>query len=148
MIEGCLIWQPEGLVPPQVVSEATDEYLASEDVINRWLEECCVKDPQAWTATADLYGSWKAWAENNGEFVGSVKRFVHMLEGKGYRQIRQGRASPAEIARILGGGELAATWSAWRPIQSVGRNQGRVQSSAFEPDTGTRHHAARRTQFF
>jgi hypothetical protein len=30
-----------------------------------------------------------AWAENNGEFVGSVKRFVHMLEGKGYRQIRR-----------------------------------------------------------
>ena len=89
MIEGCLIWQREGLVAPQVVSEATDEYLASEDVINRWLEECCVKDPQAWTATGDLYGSWKAWAENNGEFVGSVKRFVHMLEGRGYRQIRR-----------------------------------------------------------
>jgi len=89
MIEGCLIWQREGLVAPQVVSEATDEYLASEDVINRWLEECCVKDPQAWTATADLYGSWKTWAENNGEFVGSVKRFVHMLEGKGYRQVRR-----------------------------------------------------------
>jgi putative DNA primase/helicase len=89
MIEGCLIWQREGLVVPKVVSDATDEYLASEDAIGRWLEECCIRDPSAWTGTADLYGSWKTWAENNGEFLGSVKRFVRMLEARGFQQIRR-----------------------------------------------------------
>jgi phage/plasmid-associated DNA primase len=75
-----------------VVSEATDEYLASEDAIGRWLEECCVRDPSAWTGTTDLFGSWKSWAENNGEFPGSVKRFVRMLEVQGFRQIRRSHA--------------------------------------------------------
>jgi putative DNA primase/helicase len=88
-IEGCLIWQREGLVAPQVVSEATSEYLASEDAIGRWLEECCVREPSAWTATADLYASWKAWAENGGEFVGSLKRFIRMLEGQRLYQERR-----------------------------------------------------------
>jgi putative DNA primase/helicase len=92
MIEGCLIWQREGLVAPQVVSEATDEYLASEDAIGRWLEECCVRDPPAWTGTTDLFGSWKSWAKNNGEFPGSVKRFVRMLEVQGFRQTRRSHA--------------------------------------------------------
>jgi putative DNA primase/helicase len=89
MIQGCLTWQREGLVAPQVVSEATDEYLASEDAIGRWLEECCVRDPSAWTGTADLFSSWKSWAENNGEFPGSAKRFVRMLEAQGFQQMRR-----------------------------------------------------------
>jgi putative DNA primase/helicase len=89
MIKGCLIWQSEGLVVPQVVNEATSEYLASEDAVSRWIEERCIRDPQAWTGTPDLYENWKAWAENNGEFVGSVKRFVRMLEGQGYQQMRR-----------------------------------------------------------
>jgi putative DNA primase/helicase len=89
MIQGCLIWQREGLVAPQVVSAATDEYLASEDVVERFVEERCVKDPQAWTGTTDLYNAWKSWAEDNGEFTGSMKRFARMLEGKGYRQMRR-----------------------------------------------------------
>jgi putative DNA primase/helicase len=89
MIEGCLTWQREGLVAPHIVSEATNEYLNTEDAIGRWLEECCVRDPSAWTGTADLFSSWKSWAENNGEFPGSVKRFVRMLEVQGFQQMRR-----------------------------------------------------------
>src|SRR4030095_9190084 len=32
-IEGCLNWQREGLNPPAIVSEATDDYLATEDLL-------------------------------------------------------------------------------------------------------------------
>jgi putative DNA primase/helicase len=89
MIEGCLIWQREGLVAPKIVVDATDEYLSWENAVERWLEESCVRDPTAWTATADLYGSWKTWAENNGEFAGSVKRFARMLEAQGFEPLRR-----------------------------------------------------------
>jgi putative DNA primase/helicase len=91
-IEGCLIWQREGLVAPKVVSDATDEYLASEDAFGRWLEECCTLDPQGWTGLPDLYGSWKTWAENNGEFIGSAKRLARLLEGQGFQKKRRGQA--------------------------------------------------------
>ena len=92
MIEGCLIWQREGLVAPKVVSAATDEYLASEDAIGRWIEERCVEDPSAWSGTTVLFDSWKFWAETNGEFPGSVKRFARMLETHGFQQLRKNKA--------------------------------------------------------
>ena len=33
----------------QCVEDATAEYLQEEDLIGRWIEECCVRDPQALT---------------------------------------------------------------------------------------------------
>jgi hypothetical protein len=39
MIEGCLEWQRIGLCPPQAVTDATDSYLESQDIIGEWIEE-------------------------------------------------------------------------------------------------------------
>ncbi len=64
MIEGCMIWQREGLVTPKCVEDATAEYLHEEDMIGRWIDECCVRDPQALTLHGDLFESWKGWAES------------------------------------------------------------------------------------
>ena len=41
MIEGCTIWQKQGLNPPRVVTDATAAYLESEDAIAAWIEDCC-----------------------------------------------------------------------------------------------------------
>ena len=41
MIEGCLVRQRDGLRPPTVVVEATKAYLASEDALAGWVEDCC-----------------------------------------------------------------------------------------------------------
>lgn len=41
MIDGCLAWQCDGLCAPKVVSDATANYLASEDVLARWIEDRC-----------------------------------------------------------------------------------------------------------
>jgi putative DNA primase/helicase len=88
-IEGCAIWQREGLAPPQAVADATSQYLAAEDAIGRWLDECCVREPNAWTGSTDLFNSWKNWAEDNGEFVGSAKRLTQMLEGQAFIAMRR-----------------------------------------------------------
>src|SRR6266852_8328892 len=47
-IDGCLAWQREGLNPPAVVRDATDDYLESEDAIGRWLEDRCITDSSCW----------------------------------------------------------------------------------------------------
>jgi putative DNA primase/helicase len=54
MIAGCLDWQQQGLAPPKAVNEATDNYLAAEDTVTRWLDDCCEKDPNGWTLTNTL----------------------------------------------------------------------------------------------
>lgn len=90
MIDGCLVWQEMGLAPPDAVLAATAGYLAEEDAFELWAEECCARMPDAWESGADLFASWKAWAERAQEFVGSQKRFSQTLEARGVRPHRHG----------------------------------------------------------
>jgi putative DNA primase/helicase len=83
MIEGCREWQRIGLSPPKAVTEATESYLQSEDILGAWLEECCELDPNAWASATDLFESWKRWAANREEWVGSVKTLSQRLEDRG-----------------------------------------------------------------
>jgi putative DNA primase/helicase len=83
-IEGCLAWQKIGLKQPKVVSAATNEYLAAEDALGRWLDECTVKSPNAKAGSSDLFHNWRRWADNSGEYVGSQKRFSQNLEARGF----------------------------------------------------------------
>jgi putative DNA primase/helicase len=84
MIQGCLEWQERGLRPPEVVLEATKNYLDAEDALGLWLSDAATDDPNAWEATKDLFSSWTSWAKAAGELVGNEKRFVEALEGAGY----------------------------------------------------------------
>ncbi len=92
MIEGCLAWQHEGLNPPASVRTATASYLEAEDALTLWIDECCIRDPNAWEPTGSLFASWKRWAEMSGEFVGSQKRFGQRLEERGFRYHRTNQA--------------------------------------------------------
>ena len=84
-IDGCLEWQKQGLNPPQVVLDATDEYLTTEDSIGCWLEERAIVSPQARnTKAAVLYADFKQWAEAANEQTRSKKRFTQALRDKGF----------------------------------------------------------------
>jgi putative DNA primase/helicase len=90
-LEGCLAWQRLGrLDPPQQVLDATDEYFEGEDALGRWIEERCVRQPNAKSLTAELFTDWKQWAEAAGEFVGSQKRFADLLLTRGLEKWRNG----------------------------------------------------------
>ena len=71
--------------------DATADYLDAEDGLGAWLAECCVPDPEVNAApfpSGLLYSSWRTWAEQAGEFVGSQKRFTQAMVSKGYRAER------------------------------------------------------------
>ena len=44
IVDGCVEWQRDGLQPPQAVTEATSDYLDSQDLVGQWLTECCVEE--------------------------------------------------------------------------------------------------------
>ncbi len=90
-IDGCLMWQREGLRAPKVVTSATDDYMASEDSMGRWLEERTAKAANARVGSGEAYQDFRRWAEAAGEYVGSQKRFSQNLEARGY-SIFKGRA--------------------------------------------------------
>ena len=88
-IDGCLDWQEHGLAAPERVRAATDEYLTTEDAFATWIEETVGRSSGAHETTADLYQSWKTWADKAGEFVGSQKRFSQTLRDRGFEPKRQ-----------------------------------------------------------
>jgi putative DNA primase/helicase len=88
MIDGCLLWQEEGaLHPPQAVIAATDQYLESEDAVATWIADRCELNASYEDTTAELFKSWKAWAELVRENIGSARAFSNKLVSRpGYRR--------------------------------------------------------------
>jgi len=87
-IKGCLEWQKIGLVPPKVIQEATDQYLAEEDVLGQFLNECCdCSNANALTELGDIYSWFKEWCEKSGEFQVSQKRLSQMFVERGFTRI-------------------------------------------------------------
>ncbi|HTV90657.1 MAG TPA: phage/plasmid primase, P4 family [Stellaceae bacterium] len=88
-IEGCLEWQRIGLAPPAAVRNATAEYLAGEDAITNWIDDCCERDRRAMVKRSALFENWKTWAAAAGEFPGRQKEFFAALESRGFVQHRE-----------------------------------------------------------
>ncbi|AZQ66957.1 hypothetical protein EF888_07295 [Silicimonas algicola] len=82
MIDGCLDWQANGLKRPQSVLDATAEYFSEQDFVGQWLGEVAILEPgnpHRFTSSADLFASWKAYAEKAGEMVGAQKGLAGKL---------------------------------------------------------------------
>jgi putative DNA primase/helicase len=91
MIEGCQEWQRIGMCPPKAVIDATESYLESEDILGEWIDECCIRDANAWESSTALFNSWKAWAVGREEWIGSEKTFSAKLEDRGEFTRRKNR---------------------------------------------------------
>ena len=90
-IDGCLIWQQfDGLEPPAAVRDATEEYLASQDLIAQWRDECCVSGAGLSAPRTALFASWKSWAEAAGEPPGKMAEFYEVL-GRDFQPARETR---------------------------------------------------------
>ena len=89
-LEGCLLWQQSGIKQPQSVMDATEEYFEAEDAMGRWIEDRCVLHGNAKALTFELFNDWKQWAESNGEFLGSMRRFSDALLTRRFEKWRNG----------------------------------------------------------
>jgi putative DNA primase/helicase len=86
IVDGTLKWRETGLMVPKIVRDATREYLADQDAIEQWLGECVDTYPDAFVKTAELFASWKIWAERRNLAVGTVTAFAESLVDKGYQK--------------------------------------------------------------
>ena len=90
-IEGCLEWQRTGLGVPEEVIEATREYEAEQDTFAMFLDEKCVRVPNARVLSITLYREYKAWAEQYGETIVSHKMFATLMSERGFGKTRSNR---------------------------------------------------------
>jgi putative DNA primase/helicase len=84
MIDGCLDWRSGGLRIPDIVTDATDQYLADQNTIKQWADEWLKPDPGAFERTAVLFAHWKNWNEQKNQDRGTEKEFVSDLANLGY----------------------------------------------------------------
>jgi putative DNA primase/helicase len=89
-IEGCLAWQEEGLIAPEPVRAATEDYRAEMDVLASFLEDRCLVAANASVSAKDLYASYRAWCEETGEYCHTQTRFGRMLVERGFSKDKLG----------------------------------------------------------
>lgn len=91
-LEGCLIWQQEGLGNPKAVEEATSEYRSEQDVLVDFIADCCLEGTGTSSTLKDLHRVFTHWAKETGEYAGNSRWLKGKLEAKGIR-VERGTAN-------------------------------------------------------
>jgi putative DNA primase/helicase len=91
IVRGACQWYREGLGVPSEVSDATRQYRSEMDVIGTFITECCVDGDRLTAYATALYETYRQWADANGEYVASQKKFGSQLRDRGYRSDRCGK---------------------------------------------------------
>lgn len=88
LVRGCLEYLDGGLNPPPQILEATQAYRDSEDLVGRFIRECCLKGPDLRVLTGELYDAFRFWysqeVSRKGEY--SHKRFSSIMTKKNFEQ--------------------------------------------------------------
>jgi putative DNA primase/helicase len=90
-IKGCLEWQNHGLGTPAEVTEATDEYRNEMDLLNDFIQDCCIEGPDLFVPAKDLNEAYAKWCEVNGEFHLNAASFGRKLTEKGFVRAQRGK---------------------------------------------------------
>lgn len=88
-IEGAVNFARNGhkLDIPAAVEEVTDTYRQRENWLDNFLDECCVREPNARAGAAELYSTYKEWAASNGDYERRMTDFNAAMEAAGYQKI-------------------------------------------------------------
>ena len=79
-LEGCRIWQEEGLMPPEEVIAATEEYRDEMNLVRDFLDEKCEFKPAHTVTVAALYSGYCKWCDSNN--VPSADRLTKVQFGR------------------------------------------------------------------
>ena len=99
-VRGAFEWFAAGLMDPPEVVAATLSYRESQDAIREWIDECLTKVARETVTAADLYRSYKNWAELNGMRARSSKDLGIIMAERGFqsRKTTGGRRVYEDVA--------------------------------------------------
>jgi putative DNA primase/helicase len=98
MIDGCLAWQKSGLGSAGTVAKTTADYFEEQDLFGRWIEEKCNCGVGLQAKAGELYGSWKAFAAENGDDAGSSTSFAARMAERDFEKKKSGTMHYVGIA--------------------------------------------------
>lgn len=93
-VEGCILYQNEGLKMPKAVFQMVKEYRREMDVISAFIEDRCIEGKDKYAQANALYAAYAQWCDDNNEYKMSNTKFgvelskrygkVHTMKGKCY----------------------------------------------------------------
>jgi putative DNA primase/helicase len=88
-VQGCLMWQKDGLLPPDEVNAATEAYRGEMDTLQLFINECTEAKEDGLIKSGDLYSVFKLWCDENGIRKPTTStRFAVKLQEKGFKKDR------------------------------------------------------------
>ncbi|MBF0098937.1 MAG: hypothetical protein HQM04_09635 [Magnetococcales bacterium] len=84
MVDGCLLWQQEGLGLPAAIADATEEYRSEMDQIGPFIAECCVIGEGYYVKSGELFKAYQSWCRETGAREVSQTRFGAYLTDQGF----------------------------------------------------------------
>lgn len=88
-VEGYQEWQRIGLNEPQVIKDQRVTYRTEMDVVELFIEECCVRKSGEREKSSDLYNIYASWAKDNNQYLMSSTKFSKELNNK-FQKIKSG----------------------------------------------------------
>lgn len=73
---------------PDAVAEATEEYRGRENWLENFIEERCIREPNARVGARDLYLEYRDWANDVGDYVRRENDFAAAMETAGFQKMR------------------------------------------------------------
>lgn len=99
LVEGCLLWQKEGLKLPACLQKEKEEYRTEMDLVQRWINECCEVGDGYITKATELFENFKNYCKINNEYEMSQTLFGRNF-GKKYHKRMYAGATVYEGIRI------------------------------------------------
>jgi len=85
---------------PKVVTDAINEYKASNDWMSNFLEDCCEIDPTFTEKSGELYIEYRAYCERIGEFTRSTTEFYTELKNRNFEKKKSNKGSIVKGLRL------------------------------------------------
>lgn len=84
IVQGARLWATSGTNPPAAVTGASEDYLAEQDIVGRWIEERCDRAPGAQALSSALHADFRSWCHDQGETALGAKTFSQRLRALGF----------------------------------------------------------------
>jgi putative DNA primase/helicase len=88
IIEGAVRWCNEGLITPNIITSATDEYRGEMDVIGNFLKEQCLLIPDKYVKAREFFKCYQDWCIEHNEHAVSERFLGLRLKELGLNQKR------------------------------------------------------------
>jgi len=89
-VEGCFLWQKEGLEMPDEVKEATEGYREEMDTFSSFIEECCIVEEGRKVSNRSIRYAYETWCRENGDYPLGQKLFNAKMTERGFAVKRSG----------------------------------------------------------